>query len=52
MSKIEQNIQAGFYNKVSEFGKGFSQRNLEQMRRFYSPYSKTQTPFAKFNFTS
>ena len=33
----------------SEFGKGFSQRNLEQMRQFYLKYSKTQTPSAEFN---
>ena len=33
----------------SEFGKGFSQRNLEQMRQFYLTYSKTQTPSAEFN---
>ena len=32
-----------------EFGKGFSQRNLEQMRQFYLTYSKTQTPSAEFN---
>ena len=31
-------------NKLSqEFGKGFSQRNLEQMRQFYLTYSKSQT---------
>lgn len=28
---------------TKEFGKGFSQRNLEQMRQFYLIYSKTQT---------
>ena len=33
----------------SEFGKGFSQRNLEQMRKFYLIYSKTQTLSAEFN---
>lgn len=33
----------------TEFGKGFSQRNLEQMRQFYLIYSKTQTPSAEFN---
>lgn len=33
----------------SEFGKGFSQRNLEQMRQFYMIYSKTQTVSADFN---
>lgn len=32
----------------SEFGKGFSQRNLEQMRQFYLTYSKTQTLSAEF----
>src|SRR5690606_12088678 len=34
---------------TSEFGKGFSQRNLEQMRQFYLIYSKTQTVSAEFN---
>ncbi len=33
----------------AEFGKGFSQRNLEQMRQFYLVYSKTQTVSAEFN---
>ncbi|WP_353136187.1 PDDEXK nuclease domain-containing protein [Pseudopedobacter sp.] len=28
---------------TAEFGKGFSQRNLEQMRQFYLVYSKAQT---------
>lgn len=28
---------------VSEFGKGFSKRNLGQMRQFYLPYSIAQT---------
>jgi predicted nuclease of restriction endonuclease-like (RecB) superfamily len=36
-------------NKLSqEFGKGFSQRNLEQMRQFYLTYSKSQTLSAEF----
>lgn len=34
---------------TNEFGKGFSQRNLEQIRQFYSVYSKAQTPSAEFN---
>lgn len=33
----------------TEFAKGFSQRNLEQMRQFYLTYSKTQTSSAEFN---
>lgn len=33
---------------AKEFGKGFSQRNLEQMRQFYLTYSKTQTVSAEF----
>ena len=36
---------------TKEFGKGFSKRNLEQMRQFYLVYSKsqiTQTPSAQF----
>lgn len=28
---------------TKEFGKGFSVRNIEQMRQFYLTYSKTQT---------
>ena len=32
-----------------EFGKGFSQRNLEQIRQFYYVYSNTQTLSAEFN---
>lgn len=34
---------------TTEFGKGFSKRNLEQMRQFYLTYSKTQTVSAQFN---
>lgn len=34
---------------TTEFEKGFSQRNLEQMRQFYLTYSKTQTLSAEFN---
>jgi len=34
---------------TDEFGKGFSRRNLEQMRQFYLTYSKTQTVSAEFN---
>lgn len=33
----------------AELGKGFSQRNLEQMRQFYLTYSKAQTLSAEFN---
>src|SRR5690625_4055358 len=28
---------------TAEFGKGFSERNIEQMRQFYLVYSKSQT---------
>ena len=31
-----------------DFGKGFSKRNLEQMRQFYLTYSKAQTMSAQF----
>lgn len=31
-----------------EFGKGFSETNLKQMRTFYTTYGKGQTPSAKF----
>lgn len=34
---------------TDQFGKGFSQRNLEQIRQFYLVYSKTQTLSAEFN---
>lgn len=33
---------------TNEFGKGFSQRNIEQMRQFYLTYSKAQTLSAEF----
>ena len=33
---------------TKEFGKGFSKRNLEQMRKFYLVYTKTQTVSALF----
>lgn len=33
---------------TQEFGKGFSVRNIEQMRKFYSVYSKTQKVSAEF----
>lgn len=33
---------------TKEFGKGFSQRNLEQMRQFYLVYSISQTVSAEF----
>lgn len=33
---------------TADFGKGFSQRNLEQMRQFYLVYSKAQTLSAEF----
>lgn len=32
---------------TKEFGKGFSERNLEQMRQFYLVYSKSQTVSAE-----
>ena len=37
---------------LKKFGKGFSERNLEQMRMFYIKYSKSQTLSAecKYNF--
>ena len=39
----------GLSDKLTkEFGKGFSQRNIEQMRQFYLVYSKTQTLSAEF----
>ena len=33
---------------TSEFGKGFSKRNVEQMRQFYMTYAKAQTVSALF----
>lgn len=33
---------------TAEFGRGFSERNIEQMRRFYLVYSKSQTLSADF----
>lgn len=35
-------------NLTNEFGKGFSVTNLQQMRQFYSVYSKQQTLSAEF----
>ena len=32
---------------LEEYGRGFSVRNLEQMRQFYITYSKAQTPSAE-----
>lgn len=34
---------------TKKFGKGFSQRNLEQMRQFYLSYKIAQTPSAQLN---
>ena len=33
---------------TNEFGKGFSERNIEQMRKFYKTYSISQTVSAEF----
>ena len=33
---------------LKKFGKGFSERNLEQMRMFYIKYSKSQTLSVEF----
>ncbi len=33
---------------TNEFGKGFSERNIEQMRKFYKTYSIPQTVSAEF----
>ena len=49
--------RAGYGKKVikelskvltNEFGKGFSERNIEQMKQFYLVYSKSQTLSADF----
>lgn len=34
---------------ITDFGKGFSERNLEQMRNFYLSYSISQKASAEFN---
>ena len=39
-------------NLTEKFGKGFSQRNLEQMRQFYLSYSITQTPSAQLKISN
>jgi len=36
---------------IKEYGRGFSVRNLEQMRQFYLAYSKPQTPSAELGIT-
>ncbi len=42
--KKEINLLHGLYKKQEqEFGKGFSVDNLENMRKFYSAYSKSET---------
>ncbi len=47
-AKYGKQILKELSNRLSaEFGKGFSQRNLEQMRQFYLTYSKTQTVSAE-----
>ena len=37
---------------TQEFGKGFSIRNIETMRKFYLTYRKTQTPSAKLELST
>lgn len=37
---------------TERFGKGFSQRNLEQMRQFYLSYSISQTPSAQLKIST
>ena len=37
---------------TEKFGKGFSQRNLEQMRQFYWSYSIAQTPSAELKIST
>jgi len=36
---------------IADFGKGFSIRNIEQMRQFYKVYAKRQTVSDKFKFS-
>lgn len=43
----ERTIEKLSEKLVGEYGRGFSVRNLEQMRKFYLTYSKTQTPSAE-----
>ena len=44
-----EEILAQLSNQLTlEFGKGFSETNLKQMRTFYITYGKGQTPSAKF----
>jgi predicted nuclease of restriction endonuclease-like (RecB) superfamily len=44
-----EEILAQLSNQLTlEFGKGFSETNLKQMRTFYIAYGKGQTPSAKF----
>lgn len=44
----KQRIKMLSIKLTADFGKGFSQRNLEQMRQFYLVYSKAQTLSAEF----
>ncbi len=52
--KIKANYGAELIKNISKrlsdkFGRGFSVRNIEQMRKFYIVYGKTQTLSAEFN---
>lgn len=48
-AKYGKNIIENLSKKLTkEYGKGFSRRNLEYMRKFYSAYSITQTASAEF----
>ena len=48
-AKYGKNIIENLSKKLTkEYGKGFSRRNLEYMRKFYSAYSITQTASAGF----
>ena len=48
-AKYGKNIIENLSKKLTKkYGKGFSRRNLEYMRKFYSAYSITQTASAEF----
>ena len=44
-----KNLKKNLSKKLTEnYGKGFAERNLEQMRKFYLTYSISQTVSAEF----
>ena len=45
----KESLKALSHNLIEEFGKGFSVDNLENMRKFYLTYGKSETVSRKFD---